>query len=130
MDHSFSGHGHGQTSAAGESHGSFASYAVGFVLSIILTAAAFWVVMSHAMPPGGTVATIAILAAVQVVVHLVCFLHLNFSSEQRWNVMAFAFAVLVVAIILVGSLWIIHNMTVRMMDHMPAPAMPALQQQP
>ncbi len=78
--------------------------------------------------PAATVTAIAILAAVQVMVHLVCFLHLNFSSEQRWNVTAFAFAVLVVGIVIIGSLWIIHNMTERMMPQMQH--MPSLQQQP
>ena len=128
MAQSYPGHEHGHTDAAGASHGSFGSYAVGFVLSVILTAAAFWVVIDHVMSPDATVATIAILAAVQVVVHLVCFLHLNFSSEQRWNVTAFAFAILVVFVVIVGSLWIIHNMTERMMPEMQS--MPGLQQQP
>jgi cytochrome o ubiquinol oxidase operon protein cyoD len=127
MDHSLPGHGHAHT-PAGAGHGSFGTYAVGFVLSVILTAAAFWVVMAHVMSPGGTVTAIAILAAVQVMVHLVCFLHLNFSSEQRWNVTAFAFAVLVVGVVIIGSLWIIHNMTERMMPQMQH--MPSLQQQP
>jgi cytochrome o ubiquinol oxidase operon protein cyoD len=128
MDTSYSGHGHGHTDAAGASHGSFGTYAVGFVLSVILTAAAFWAVMAHAMSPGATVATIFVLAVVQIGVHLVCFLHLNFSSEQRWNVTAFAFAVLVVAIVIGGSLWIVHNMTDRMMPEMRQ--LPSLQQQP
>ncbi|GAB0116352.1 cytochrome o ubiquinol oxidase subunit IV [Acidisoma sp. 7E03] len=120
--------GQAHVDAAGASHGSFGSYAVGFVLSVILTAAAFWVVMDHVMSPSATVTTIFILAVVQIGVHLVCFLHLNFSSEQRWNVTAFAFAVLVVFIVIVGSLWIIHNMTERMMPEMQQ--MPSLQQQP
>jgi cytochrome o ubiquinol oxidase operon protein cyoD len=124
---SYSDHGHSHTDAAGASHGSFRTYAVGFVLSVILTAAAFWVVMDHVMSPGGTVATIFVLAVVQIGVHLVCFLHLNFSSEQRWNVTAFAFAVLVVFVVIGGSLWIVHNMTERMM---PERSIPSLQQQP
>jgi len=120
--------GHAHVDAAGASHGSLGSYAVGFVLSVILTAAAFWVVMDHVMSPSATVTTIFILAVVQIGVHLVCFLHLNFSSEQRWNVTAFAFAVLVVFIVIIGSLWIIHNMTERMMPEMQQ--LPSLQQQP
>jgi cytochrome o ubiquinol oxidase operon protein cyoD len=130
MDHSYSGH--GAVNAAGESHGSFRTYAVGFILSVILTAAAFWVVMAHVMATEPTVLTIAALAAVQVVVHLVCFLHLNGSSAQRWNVTAFAFAVVVVVVLIVGSLWIMHNMSVHMMgqDNDQMQSMPSLQQQP
>ncbi|MCB8876710.1 cytochrome o ubiquinol oxidase subunit IV [Acidisoma silvae] len=126
MDHS--AHGHSHVDAAGASHGSYTSYAIGFVLSVILTAAAFWAVMSHSMSPGATVTTIVILAIVQIFVHLVFFLHLNFSSEQRWNVTAFAFAALVVLIVIGGSLWIIHNMTDRMMPQMQQ-QLPGLTQQ-
>ena len=127
MAHAQSGHGH--TDAAGQSHGSFGSYAVGFVLSVILTAGAFWAVMAHAMSPSAAVTTIFVLAVVQIAVHLYFFLHLNFSSEQRWNVTAFAFAFLVVFIVIGGSLWIIHNMTDRMMPQMHQ-QLPGLQEQP
>jgi cytochrome o ubiquinol oxidase subunit IV len=127
MDHSYSGHGHGPTDAAGASHGGFRIYAIGFILSVILTAGAFWAVMGHQLSTSATVETIFILAVVQICVHLYCFLHLNFSSEQRWNVTAFAFAVVVVFVVIVGSLWIMHNMTERMI---PAGQMPSLQQQP
>lgn len=126
--HAGHGHGHDHTDAAGQSHGSLGSYAIGFVLSVILTAAAFWAVMSHSLSPSAAVTTIFVLAIVQIGVHLVFFLHLNFSSEQRWNVTAFAFAVLVVFIVIGGSLWIIHNMTERMMPQMQQ-HLPGLQQQ-
>lgn len=127
MDHSYPGHSHGPTDAAGASHGSLRSYVIGFGLSVILTVAAFWVVMDHVLSPSSTIAAIFALAIVQIGVHLFFFLHLNFSSEQRWNVTAFAFAIIVVFIVILGSLWIIHNMTDRMI---PMPAMPSLQQQP
>ena len=84
------------------------------MLSVILTAAAFAVVMTHVMAPEATIFTIAGLAAVQVMVHLVCFLHLSTASAQRWNVTAMAFAVVVVVILIVGSLWIMHNMSENM----------------
>ncbi|WP_428376138.1 cytochrome o ubiquinol oxidase subunit IV [Lichenicoccus sp.] len=98
----------------GESHGSVGSYGIGFVLSIVLTAAAFGLVMVPVLPHVATLFAIAGLAAVQVFVHLVCFLHMNTSSEQRWNVTAFAFAVLTVAILIAGSLWIMHNISEHM----------------
>jgi len=53
---------------------------------------------------------------VQIVVHLVYFLHLNSSSSQRWNVTAFAFTVLTVAIVIGGTLWVMHNVTMNMMS--------------
>jgi cytochrome o ubiquinol oxidase operon protein cyoD len=128
--HSVHGHGDDHTDPAGQSHGSFRSYVIGFVLSVILTAAAFWAVMSHTMSPAAAVTTIFILAVVQIGVHLGFFFHLNFRSEQRWNVTAFAFAVVVIFIVIGGSLWIIHNMTDRMMDHTPTGPLPTLQEQP
>ena len=110
---SHTAHGHDH-SPSGAGHGTIKDYAIGFVLSVILTAAAFWVVMAHVLSPEATVYTIAGLAAVQVMVHLVCFLHLSTASSQRWNVTAMAFAVVVVVILIVGSLWIMHNMSEHM----------------
>lgn len=109
MDHSHNAH-------AGESHGSLGSYAVGFILSVVLTAAAFGIVLTGAVSGQNAVLLIAGLAFVQIIVHLVCFLHMNTSSEQRWNVMAFGFTVLTAVILIVGSLWIMHNVSINMMS--------------
>jgi len=126
--HTDHAHGHGAHAPTGAGHGTMKDYAVGFVLSVILTAAAFCVVMAHVLAPEATVLTIAALAAVQVMVHLVCFLHLSTASSQRWNVTAMAFAVVVVVVLIVGSLWIMHNMA----DHMAGSddKLPPLQLQP
>ncbi|WP_415868363.1 cytochrome o ubiquinol/quinol oxidase subunit IV, partial [Burkholderia ubonensis] len=48
--------------------------------------------------------------------HLVCFLHMNTSSSQRWNVMAFSYTVLTAAILIVGTLWVMHNVSMNMMS--------------
>ncbi|MCX2956547.1 MAG: cytochrome C oxidase subunit IV family protein, partial [Candidatus Regiella insecticola] len=50
-----------------------------------------------------------------IIVHLVYFLHMNGSSEERWNLGAFLFTILVIAIIVVGSLWIMYNLNINMM---------------
>jgi cytochrome o ubiquinol oxidase operon protein cyoD len=102
--------------SSGASHGTAGSYIVGFVLSIILTAASFLIVMEHAMPVSTAVLLIAALALVQVVVHLVCFLHMNASSQQKWNVMAFGFTVMTAVILIGGSIWIMHNVSMNMMS--------------
>jgi cytochrome o ubiquinol oxidase operon protein cyoD len=62
------------------------------------------------------VVLIAALALIQVVVHLVYFLHLNASSEQSWNVMAFGFTVMTAVILIGGSVWIMHNVSMNMMS--------------
>jgi cytochrome o ubiquinol oxidase subunit IV len=109
MDHSHTAH-------SGESHGSLGSYAAGFILSVVLTAAAFGVVLTGAVTGHNAVLLISGLAFVQIIVHLVCFLHMNTSSEQKWNVMAFGFTVLTAVILIVGSLWIMHNVSINMMS--------------
>ncbi|WP_454726618.1 MULTISPECIES: cytochrome o ubiquinol oxidase subunit IV [Cupriavidus] len=120
MEHSnvsTAGHGAHGTSAGGASHSSIKNYVIGFVLAVILTVIPFRLVMGG----GGTVAattTLAVilgLAVVQIVVHLVYFLHMDRSSEQRWNVMALAFTALILLIVVAGSLWIMHNMNHNMM---------------
>ena len=112
---------HGQISHAGEDHGSVAQYLTGYGLSVILTAAAFLVVMQAAWSPAATATAITVLAATQIVVHLYYFLHLNASSAQRWNVMASAFTVVIAAIVIGGTLWVMHNanenMTPQMSTH-------------
>jgi cytochrome o ubiquinol oxidase subunit IV len=107
---------HASLSHTGESHGSVGSYVMGFVLSVILTALAFGAVLSGAVQGHDALYVIAGLALVQIVVHLVFFLHMNTSSGQRWNVMAFGFTVLVAVILIGGSLWIMHNVSMNMMS--------------
>ena len=107
---------HGHTAHSGESHGSFGSYTAGFILSVLLTAAAFGIIMTGSLTGQSAVLAIAGLAFVQIIVHLVFFLHMNTSSAQRWNVMAFGFTVLTAVILIVGSLWIMHNVAMNMMS--------------
>lgn len=102
---------------AGESHASVKSYLVGFVLSIVLTAIPFGLVMDpahHGFTAETVLAAILVLAVVQVFVHIVYFLHMDRSAEQRWNVLAFSFTILILAIVVAGSVWIMHNATSNM----------------
>lgn len=108
MNHSTAGH-------SGASHGSMRSYLIGFVLSVILTVIPFAMVMNGTAPHSTILATVVILAVVQIVVHFVYFLHLNGSSEERWNLVALLFTILVIAIVVIGSLWIMYNLNLNMM---------------
>ncbi|NUX99185.1 cytochrome o ubiquinol oxidase subunit IV [Paraburkholderia youngii] len=112
MDHSHSAH--GAHSEGG--HGSFGSYMTGFVLSVILTVAAFAIVMTGTLTGQSALFAIAGLAVVQILVHLVFFLHMNTSSSQRWNVTAFVFTVLTAVIVVGGTLWVMHNVSMNMMS--------------
>lgn len=101
--------------SAGAAHGNVKQYTVGFILSVILTVIPFGMVMSGGFSRGVLVTVIAITAAVQVFVQLVYFLHMNSSSEQRWNVIAFIYTVLCIAILLIGSVWIMNHLHNNMM---------------
>jgi cytochrome o ubiquinol oxidase subunit IV len=107
---------HSNLSHSDEAHGSVGGYIAGFLLSVVLTAASFGLVIGGALPPHTALLALAALALVQIVVHLVCFLHMNGSSSQRWNVMAFAYTVLTALTLIVGSLWIMHNVSMNMMS--------------
>ena len=99
----------------GAPHGTFGSYSLGFILSVVLTAASFAAVMvPGVIPHGDIVPAIIGLAVVQMFVHVYFFLHLSAAPDQRWNVNAFAFAVMTVLILVIGSLWIMGNVNTNM----------------
>ena len=101
-------------------HGSMRDYVTGFVLSVILTAIPFWLVMNGVIASAGmTAAVILGFAAVQIVVHMVYFLHMNARSEGGWNMLALIFTVVLVVIVLSGSLWVMHHLNTNMMPMSP-----------
>ena len=101
--------------SAGASHGNTKQYTIGFILSVILTVIPFGMVMAGGFGRVIVMAVIAITAVAQVLVQLVYFLHMNSSSEQRWNVIAFIYTVLCIAVLLVGSVWIMNYLHYNMM---------------
>ena len=101
--------------SAGASHGNTKQYTIGVILSVILTVIPFGMVMAGGFGRGIVMAVIAITAVAQVLVQLVYFLHMNSSSEQRWNVIAFIYTVLCIAVLLVGSVWIMNYLHYNMM---------------
>jgi cytochrome o ubiquinol oxidase operon protein cyoD len=109
---------HGDVSHGQSSHGSRNSYIVGFILSAILTVIPFWLIMSQTMTGFSAVWVIAGFAAAQVAVQVYFFLHVDFSPEQRNTLYSFLFTLFVVAIVMVGSLWIMHNANENMMPGM------------
>jgi cytochrome o ubiquinol oxidase operon protein cyoD len=109
---------HGAASHAA-SHGSWKSYIVGFVLSLVLTLASFGAIMSGKLPHGAILPAIVVLAVAQLVVQLVYFLHMGTAPDQRSNLAIFLFTGLIIAIVVCGSLWVLHNMNENMMHPMP-----------
>ena len=97
------------------SHGSVKSYAIGFILSVILTLIPFGLVMYPSLPKSITLMIVLAFAVIQVLVHLVYFLHLDRSKEQRDNVIAFVFAGLVILLLVGLSIWIMFSIHTFMM---------------
>jgi cytochrome o ubiquinol oxidase subunit IV len=113
-DHSagHSGHGHSDQGA----HGSRKTYLIGFWLSVLLTAIPFYLVMSGVVDNKATTAVLLVaMAAVQIIVHMVCFLHMNGRSENGWTMMSLIFTVIIVGIVLSGSVWVMYHLNVNMM---------------
>jgi cytochrome o ubiquinol oxidase operon protein cyoD len=105
-------------------HGTFRSYMTGFVLSVILTAIPFWLVMGNVLNDTlKTSIVIMTLAAVQIVVHMIYFLHMNTKSEGGWTFMALVFTLTLVVITLVGSIWVMYHMDQNMMPMSPHEAL-------
>ena len=97
-------------------HGSFRSYMTGFGLSVVLTAIPFWLVMSGALGSNQLTAfAIMAFAIVQIVVHMVFFLHMNGKSEGGWTLLALVFTLILVVIVLAGSLWVMYHLNTNMM---------------
>ncbi|WP_051974901.1 cytochrome o ubiquinol oxidase subunit IV [Cupriavidus necator] len=101
--------------AASASHGSLKGYLSGFVLSLVLTFASFGAVMSGRLPPGKVLVGIVVLCVAQLIVQLVFFLHLGTSRDQRENTAILFCCGLLLAIIVAGSLWVMHNANENMM---------------
>ena len=114
-----SSHDHDDFLEDGIPHVNAKDYLTGFVLSVILTAIPFWLVMAKVLPTTGiTVLVILAFAMVQVVVHMVYFLHMDAKSENGWNLLALIFTAVLLVIVLIGTLWVMHNMNVNMMPAM------------
>lgn len=97
-------------------HGSRRDYLIGFGLSVVLTAVPFWLVMGKVLDdPNVTALVIMAFAAVQIVVHMVFFLHMNTRSEGGWSLLALIFTVVLVVITLSGSLWVMYHLNANMM---------------
>ncbi len=101
--------------STGISRGSLKSYLTGFVLSLILTAIPFAMVMSGALSSSAILCGIFSAGIVQILVHLHYFLHLDASSAARWNVLAMMFTLLIMALFVGGTLWIMYTLNYRMM---------------
>lgn len=101
-------------------HFSVKGYMTGFLLSVVLTAIPFWLVMGQVVSSSNLTGFVVLaFAAVQMVVHMIYFLHLDAKSQGGWNMLALIFTAVLVVIMLAGSLWVMHHLNTNMMPMAP-----------
>lgn len=110
----FTGSKHGdndQQTASAELHAKVFSYVIGFLLSLTLTLSAYALVNSQLITGWGLMFSLVGMALLQVLVQLLFFLHLRHEAEPRWKLLVFDFMLVVVAILVFGTLWIMENLS-------------------
>jgi cytochrome o ubiquinol oxidase operon protein cyoD len=110
---------HGHDALHGHSHGD--EPGVHYSLkdyTVILTVIPFWLVMNNVIEPEMTRFVIMGFAGVQLIVHMVYFLHMNSKSEGGWNMMALLLTLVLLGIVLSGSIWVMYHMNANMMPGM------------
>ena len=90
-------------------------YTIGLLVALILTATSFWVANTSLLWQGGVGLGLAVLAIAQMGVHLVFFLHLTTGPDSTNNILALAFGLLIVFVVVAGSMWIMADMNQNMM---------------
>ena len=90
------------------------SYIVGLGLALILTGVSFWVASTSAIWAPGIATGLVVLAIAQMGVHLVFFLHITTGPDNTNNVLALAFGVLIVFLVMIGTIWIMGHMNANM----------------
>ena len=89
-------------------------YLLGLGLAVLLTVASFWSHNAREIYASGIAMAILVLAVAQIGIHLVFFLHITTDPDNANNILALAFGVLIVSLIVFGSLWVMlhlnHNM--------------------
>jgi len=94
--------------------GTATTYVIGFLLSIVLTLAAFFLVYKNLLTGSVLIYSIVGLAILQVLIQLLFFLHLGDEPKPYWNTMVFLFMLLTAAIVVIGSIWIMYNLDYNM----------------
>jgi cytochrome o ubiquinol oxidase operon protein cyoD len=97
-------------------HMSLGNYIAGYIFSVLLTVEAYLLVSRHTLGSHVLLVVILALALVQFAVQVIFFLHLGEDATPRWRQLSFAFMLLVVIILVLGSLWIMHNLNYHMLS--------------
>jgi len=102
-------------------------YLIGLALATLITVVAFFISQTTLVWEPSIPIALFVLAVAQMGVHLVFFLHITTGPDNTNNVLALAFGVLIVGLLIVGSLWIMYHLNHNMMSmHTPMPAAPQM----
>jgi len=105
--------------APGQPHDSMVSetvaYVIGLALALVLTGVSFWVASTSALWGPGVAVGLVVLAIAQMGVHLVFFLHITTGPDNTNNVLALAYGILIVFLLVGGSIWIMSHLQTNMM---------------
>ena len=102
-----------------ETTANYLSYTAGFGLAVLLTIASFVVSQTNLLWAPGIPVGLVVLALAQIGVHLVFFLHIGTGPDHTNNIIALAFGLLIVFLVIAGSIWIIANLNANMMPMPP-----------
>lgn len=107
---------HHENENMGAGHVTRKNYIIGFVLATLFTVISFGLVaFKDSLSKNTVLILLSVAALLQMFVHLYYFLHLNKSSEQRWNVIALAFTAVLIFIFVGGTIWVMYTLNLRMM---------------
>ena len=104
--------------APGAPHDSMISetvaYVIGLAFALLLTGVSFWVASTSSLWGPGVAVGLVVLAIAQMGVHLVFFLHITSGPDNTNNVLALAFGVLIVVLVMIGTIWIMAHLAANM----------------
>jgi cytochrome o ubiquinol oxidase operon protein cyoD len=101
------------------------AYTIGLLVALVLTTTSFWVANTSLLWPGGVGLGLAVLAIAQMGIHLVFFLHISTGPDSTNNVLALAFGLLIVFVVVTGTIWIVADLN----DNMLMPSSDAMNMQ-
>ena len=106
-----------QTADEAEVGEGVAGYLIGLGLAVVLTVVAFLLPTLNIVWGPSIPIALGVLAVAQMGVHLVFFLHVTSGPDNANNILALAFGLLIVFLIIGGSIWIMHEMSANMMSN-------------
>lgn len=93
------------------------SYLIGFVLSVVLAVAAYLLVVDHSLSARSLYIALTVFVVLALLVQVFFYFRLNTkTSDDRWNLLCFIFTMLIMAIVVSGSLWIMYNLNYHMVN--------------